>query len=51
MLDLRQPGQSLDFLGYTFRYDRDQYGRAAALLEPGTLAPKRWRGNGKRCGN
>jgi RNA-directed DNA polymerase len=27
VLDLRQPGQSLDFLGYTFRYDRDQYGR------------------------
>jgi len=24
ILDLRQPGQSLDFLGYTFRYDRDQ---------------------------
>jgi RNA-directed DNA polymerase len=28
VLDLRQAGQSLDFLGYTFRYDRDQYGRA-----------------------
>ena len=28
VLDLRQNGQSLDFLGYTFRYDRDQYGRA-----------------------
>lgn len=27
-LDLRQPGQSLDFLGYTFRYDRDRHGRA-----------------------
>jgi len=27
VLDLRQPRQSLDFLGYTFRYDRDQYGR------------------------
>lgn len=27
VLDLRDPGQSLDFLGYTFRYDRDQYGR------------------------
>lgn len=25
--DLRQRGQSLDFLGYTFRLDRDQYGR------------------------
>jgi len=27
VLDLRQPGASLDFLGYTFRQDRDQYGR------------------------
>ena len=27
VLDLRQPGQSLDFLGYTFRQDRDRYGR------------------------
>jgi len=27
VLDLRDPGQSLDFLGYTLRYDRDQYGR------------------------
>ena len=27
VLDLRQSGQSLDFLGYTFRRDRDQYGR------------------------
>jgi RNA-directed DNA polymerase len=27
VLDLRCSGQSLDFLGYTFRGDRDQYGR------------------------
>lgn len=27
IVDLKQPEQSLDFLGYTFRYDRDQYGR------------------------
>jgi RNA-directed DNA polymerase len=27
VLDLRQAGQSLDFLGYTFRQDRDRYGR------------------------
>ena len=27
VLDLRQPGQSLDFLGYTFRQDRDLEGR------------------------
>jgi RNA-directed DNA polymerase len=28
VLDLRQTGQSLDFLGYNFRYDADRYGRA-----------------------
>jgi RNA-directed DNA polymerase len=27
VLDLREPGQRLDFLGYTFRQDRDRYGR------------------------
>jgi RNA-directed DNA polymerase len=27
VIDLRQPGQSLEFLGYTFRYDRDRLGR------------------------
>jgi len=26
VINLRQPGQSLDFLGYTFRYDLDLYG-------------------------
>jgi RNA-directed DNA polymerase len=29
VVDLRHAGQSLDFLGYTFRYDQDQYGREA----------------------
>jgi RNA-directed DNA polymerase len=27
VVDLKQMGASLDFLGYTFRYDRDWYGR------------------------
>ncbi len=27
VLDLREPGQTLDFLGYSFRYDRDINGR------------------------
>ena len=27
IVNLRQPGQSLDFLGYTFRFDRDLKGR------------------------
>lgn len=28
IIDLHQSGQSLDFLGYTFRYTLDQYGRS-----------------------
>ena len=38
VLDLRQPGASLDFLGYTFRQDRDQYGRPQRYWK---LAPSR----------
>jgi RNA-directed DNA polymerase len=38
VLDLRQPKQSLDFLGYTFRLDRDQYGRPQRYWN---LAPSR----------
>ncbi len=29
---LSEPGASLDFLGYTFRYDADRYGRASRYL-------------------
>ena len=45
-LNLRQPGQSLDFLGYTFRYDRDRYGRVQRYwnLEPSRKAMARERG-------
>jgi len=32
IVDLRQAGSSLDFLGYTFRYDRDRYGRSRRYL-------------------
>lgn len=32
VVDLREPGQSLDFLGYTFRYDRDRLGRDKTYL-------------------
>jgi RNA-directed DNA polymerase len=43
--DLRQPGQGLDFLGYTFRYDRDQYGRGQRYwnLQPSRKAMARQR--------
>ena len=27
MINLKEEGEQLDFLGYTFRYDRDRYGR------------------------
>ena len=46
VLDLRQPGQSLDFLGYTFRYDQDQYGRETRCylnLQPSRKAMARER--------
>ena len=32
MVDLREPGASLNFLGYTFRYDRDLKGRGRKYL-------------------
>ena len=32
VVDLREKGVSLDFLGYTFRYDRDLYGRGGQYL-------------------
>jgi RNA-directed DNA polymerase len=32
IVNLRQVGTSLDFLGYTFRYDRDRYGRSLRYL-------------------
>ena len=31
-VDLKKAGTSLDFLGYTFRYDRNRYGRSARYL-------------------
>ncbi len=27
IIDMREEGQTLDFLGYSFRHDRDLYGR------------------------
>jgi RNA-directed DNA polymerase len=32
VIDLRQVGTSVDFLGYTFRYDRDRFGRPRRYL-------------------
>jgi len=35
VVDLKQAGASLDFLGFTFRYDRDRYGRDHTYLNVG----------------
>jgi RNA-directed DNA polymerase len=32
VVDLKEPGATLDFLGFTFRYDRDLYGRDRRYL-------------------
>lgn len=32
IVDLNQPGTAMDFLGYTFRYDRDRFGRGFRYL-------------------
>jgi RNA-directed DNA polymerase len=34
VVNLRRVGESLDFLGYTFRYDRDRHGRDHRYLNP-----------------
>src|SRR5262249_31887376 len=38
VVDLKQAGASLDFLGYTFRYDRDRHGRSWRYLN---IAPSK----------
>src|SRR5882672_417092 len=45
IVNLRQPGQSLDFLGYTFRNDRDRCGRPQRYwnLEPSRKTMERER--------
>ena len=45
IVKVREPGQSLDFLGFTLRYDRDHYGRGFRYLhvEPSKKAQARAR--------
>jgi len=45
VVNLREPGEALDFLGYTFRFDRDQYGGDHRYLnmEPSKASLKRER--------
>ena len=38
VVNLNDPGARLDFLGYTFRYDRDRFGRAHRYLNVGPSA-------------
>jgi RNA-directed DNA polymerase len=45
IVELREPGASLDFLGYTFQYHKDRYGRSKMYLNvtPSKKALKRER--------
>jgi RNA-directed DNA polymerase len=45
VVDLKEPGASVDFLGFTFRYDRDLYGRGLRYLNvvPSKKTLKRFR--------
>ena len=38
VIDLKQKGASLDFLGFTFRYEPDRFGHGASLLARGAVA-------------
>jgi len=57
LVNLQMPGESLTFLGFTFRYDRDRYGRLHRYLNlfPSTKAVARARDrireltNSQRC--
>ena len=42
-------GASLDFLGFTFRYDRDLRGRGAQVFERVSIAESRWPACGIAC--
>ena len=50
VVSLNQPGASVDFLGFTFRYDRDLHGRDRRYLNvfPSTKAQARARANLRR---
>jgi RNA-directed DNA polymerase len=45
VVKMRQPGASLDFLGFTFRYEQDWFGRDRRYLrvEPSRKAERRFR--------
>ncbi|MSO24050.1 MAG: hypothetical protein EXQ58_12575 [Acidobacteria bacterium] len=45
MIDLKQGATSLDFLGFTFRFDRDRKGRGHRYLN---MAPSGMPSNGSR---
>ena len=46
VVELKEPKASLDFLGYTFRFDRDRHGGNSPVSEPGTIG----QGAGPRAG-
>jgi RNA-directed DNA polymerase len=49
VMELRQPGEKLDFLGYTFRYDRDLKGRRQSYLNV-TISKKALRAERQKLG-
>jgi len=49
-VDLNQPSASVDFLGYTFRFDRDLFGRGGRYLTC-FLRSALWRGSATVCVN
>src|SRR5437867_12651457 len=51
IVDLKQVGASLDFLGYTFRYDRDRHGRPTSLSERGSIEEGLEEGTGSATGH
>ena len=49
VVNLREEGASLDFLGYTFRYDRDLKGRGRQVPECDSVEEGGPNGSGRSC--
>ena len=47
-VQLKQESQTLDFLGYSFRFEKDLKGRPWLYLKPVFRRPKRWKRNGRK---
>ena len=49
VVNLQEEGASLDFLGFTFRYDRDLQGRGSAVFECDSVGESAARRSGRSC--